>query len=80
MLDNNTLNDLASKLSAAIPESVQTIRSDVEKNLRAILESGLEQMNLVSREEFDVQAALLERTLEKLDQLEQQLKELEKNL
>lgn len=80
MLDSNTINELADKLASVIPEGAKTLKADLENNLRAVLESSLRQMNLVSREEFDTQAALLERTLEKLEQLEQQLQELEKNL
>lgn len=76
MIDNQTLNDLADKLSSVIPDSVKTLKSDVDNNIKAILESSLRQMNLVSREEFDVQSALLERTLNKLEELERQLDEL----
>ncbi len=80
MLDSQAINDLADKLSSVIPEGVKVIKSDISSNLKAVLESSLQQMNLVSREEFDTQAALLQRTLDKLDQLEQQLKDLEKEL
>ena len=77
MIDQQNLNDLADKLSSAIPDSIKTLKSDVEQNIKAILETSLRQMNLVSREEFDVQTALLERTSLKLKQLEQQIKALE---
>lgn len=77
MIDNQSLNDLASKLAAAVPDGVKTLKMDVEKNTKAILESSLRKMNLVSREEFDVQSALLQRTLEKLEQLEKQIQGLE---
>ena len=80
MIDTNLISELTQKLSSALPESAQSLKSDLENNFRAILESSLQQMNMVSREEFDAQSALLERTLEKLDQLEQQLKELEQNI
>ncbi len=80
MLDNKTINDLASKLSSVIPEGAKTLKADIDNNIKAVLESSLRQMNLVSREEFDTQSALLERTLEKMDQLEQQIREMEKNL
>lgn len=76
MLDNQNLNDLASKLADVIPDGIKTLKQDIEQNIRAVLESNLRQMNLVSREEFDVQTALLERTQQKLVQLEQQLEEL----
>lgn len=80
MLDNQTINELAEKLSSVIPEGAKTLKADIDNNIKAILESSLRQMNLVNREEFDTQAALLERTLEKMDQLEQQIREMEQNL
>ena len=76
MIDNQTLNELADKLTSVIPDSVRTLKTDLDNNIKAILESSLRQMNLVSREEFDVQSALLERTLNKLQELEQQLDQL----
>ena len=78
MIDQKTLDELTDKLSSAIPDGIKVIKSDVEKNIRAVLEATLRNMNLVSREEFDVQSALLTRSLEKLKQLEQQIAELEK--
>jgi len=78
MIDIQSLNSLADKLTSVIPDSVKTLKEDVDSNIRATLESGLQQMKLVSREEFDVQTALLERTQLKLQQLEEQLAELEK--
>jgi len=78
MIDNHSLNELADRLSAAIPDSIKTLKSDINSNIRAILESGLRQMNLVSREEFDVQCALLARTQEKLRQLQDEIEALKK--
>ena len=77
MIDAASLNELASKITDAIPDSVKVLKSDIDSNIKATLESALQQMNLVSREEFDVQTALLERTQRKLEQLEKQLEELE---
>jgi len=79
MIDTQNLNDLADKLSSVMPDSLKALKSDVQNNIKTILESSLRQMNLVSREEFDVQTALLARTLDKLEKLEQQIAELEKN-
>ena len=78
MISNENLNDLAEKLSSAIPDGLKSLKSDMQNNMKSVLQSSLQQMNLVSREEFDVQAALLSRTLEKLNQLEKQIGELEK--
>jgi len=79
MIDNQTLNELTNKLSDLLPDSLKMMQDDVQKNIRAILESTLSNMHLVSREEFDVQVALLARTQETLRQLEKQLEQLQKD-
>lgn len=71
-LARSLLNDL----KAAIPTATTDLP---EKELRALLEGVLRKMNLVSREEFDAQQAVLLRTREKLEALEKQLDELEKS-
>lgn len=71
------LDSLAKRLSSVIPEPLQKTQQDIESNLRSGLESGLRKMNLVTREEFDVQTAVLLRTREKLEQLEKRVAELE---
>ncbi|HET8698180.1 MAG TPA: accessory factor UbiK family protein, partial [Gammaproteobacteria bacterium] len=53
---------------------------DLERNFKALLHSGLERMELVTREEFDLQRAVLERTRTKLEQMEARLAELERSL
>jgi len=78
MIDTQSINNFADKLSNALPDGVKMLKGDLDSNIKAVIESGLQQMNLVSREEFDVQTALLERTQLKLQQLEEQLAELEK--
>lgn len=78
MLDATALNDLAQRLAAAIPADVRLLKSDVEKNFHAILQASFSRMNLVSREEFDVQRAVLARTREQLAALETRVAELEK--
>ena len=78
MIDTQSINNFADKLSKALPDGVKMLKGDLDNNIKAVIESGLQQMNLVSREEFDVQTALLERTQLKLQQLEEQLAELEK--
>lgn len=77
MISNQTINEFTEKISAVLPDSVKVLQSDLEKNIRAVVEATFSKMNLVSREEFDVQSALLARSLEKLQQLEQQIAELE---
>jgi ubiquinone biosynthesis accessory factor UbiK len=78
MIDYRKLDDLMDKLLGVLPEGAKHMQRDLESNMRAVLESGLRKMNLVNREEFDVQSALLGRLQERVKQLEQQLKDLEK--
>lgn len=80
MTNEETLNGLARRLAEAIPQNLKTAGEDIERNFRTVLQSGLGKMNLVSREEFDVQAAVLRRTREKLEALEAKLSELEDEL
>ena len=78
MENRNTFDDLAKKITGLLPGNIQQVQQDIESNIKALLQSTLSKMNLVSSEEFDVQAALLARTREKLDQLEKQLAEIGK--
>ncbi len=78
-LDPRFIDDLARKLSAAVPPSVIALRRDLEDNFKAVLQAGLNRLDLVSRQEFDVQAAVLRRTREKLEALEARLATLEGN-
>lgn len=80
MIDNKTLDDIAARLSERMPDGLKIMQDDAQKNIRAILESALSSMNLVSREEFDVQAALLSRTQNHLHQLEKLLQQLEASM
>ena len=77
MLDPKLFDDLARRLSDAVPTGVREIQKDLEKNLRAILQASLSKLDLVTREEFDVQARVLARTREKLDKLEKSITALE---
>ncbi|MFZ5558229.1 MAG: accessory factor UbiK family protein [Pseudomonadota bacterium] len=74
MLKKELLEDINAKIGEALARSPAT---DVEKNLRALMTSFFGRLDLVTREEFDVQQAVLARTREKLAQLEQRLVELE---
>jgi BMFP domain-containing protein YqiC len=76
MLDMKSLDELTRRLSAALPPGLREIREDTEARFRAVLQSGLEKMDLVTREEFEVQMAVLARTREKLADLEAQLQQL----
>lgn len=74
MLTTKSLDDLAHKIGQAIGNSPA---KDVEKNIRAMLQGGLQRLDLVPREEFEIQAQVLARTREKLEALEARVAELE---
>ena len=74
------IEDIVGKLSALLPEGVQGIKSDLDANIRAILQSAFAQMDLVTREEFDVQTQVLNKTRMKLEAIEKTLAELEKQV
>ncbi|WP_456447521.1 ubiquinone biosynthesis accessory factor UbiK [Thiolapillus sp.] len=80
MIDPKILDDISSKVSQNLPKGLQAMQNDLQHNLRSGLESALAKLNLVTREEFDVQAAVLARTRAKLEALEKQVAELEKIL
>jgi ubiquinone biosynthesis accessory factor UbiK len=71
------LDELARRLADSVPSSLRALGQDLEANFKAVLQSGLAKLDLVNRREFDVQAALLQRTLEKMTAMETRLKELE---
>lgn len=79
-MDPRILDQLAERLSKALPPGVRELQQDAERNFRAILQSGFAKLNLVTREEFDVQAALLARTRLRVQELEHQVNELEARL
>jgi len=76
-MDTQQLEDLAAKLSQAIPPGLKGLRRELEDNFRAILRANLDRLDLVSRERFDTQAELLRRTQQRLADLEQRLAALE---
>ena len=73
---NDTLDQLSKRISSLIPGDVKEVQDDIENNVKSLLQSTLTKMNLVTREEFDVQSAVLQRTREKLEQLEKQVEQL----
>jgi ubiquinone biosynthesis accessory factor UbiK len=79
-LNSTSLDDLARRLADAVPESVRSFGRDLEGNFKAVLQAQLSKLDLVSRQEFDVQSALLARTQAMLTALEARLKELETKL
>jgi BMFP domain-containing protein YqiC len=75
--DPRLIDDLARRLAGSVPESVSALRRDLEQNFKGVLSGGLAKLDLVTREEFDVQAAVLKRTRARLAALEKRLAELE---
>lgn len=75
MADAKLLDELSARIKAVLADSPAR---DIEKNLRAMLTAVFARFDLVTRQEFDIQSAVLARTREKLAQLEARLAELEK--
>lgn len=80
MIRLKALDELAHRLSELLPPGLEDARADLEKNFRAALHTGFSKLDLVTREEFDVQRAVLLRTREKLALLERTLGDLEARL
>lgn len=71
------IDELARRLADSLPGGLKALQADAEQNFRAVLQAGLSRLDLVTREEFDVQSAVLRRTREKLEALEARLAKLE---
>jgi BMFP domain-containing protein YqiC len=76
--DPKSLEELARKLADAVPPGLAAFREDLERNFRVVLQSGLARLDLVTRQEFDIQAAVLRRSRERLEELENRIAALEK--
>lgn len=74
---NDTIENLARMLADAVPQGIKSVRDDLEQNFQSVLRSGLGKLDLVSREEFEVQQAVLSRTREKLEALEARLESID---
>lgn len=77
MFDTKTIDDIASRLAGAVPPGLNTLKEDLEKNIHAILQSVLGKLDLVTREEFEVQKMVLAKTRSKLEDLEKRVSEME---
>lgn len=80
MLEPKQIDDLARRLAANAPKGFQVLQEDLNRSFRATLEAALTRLDLVTREEFDVQAAVLARSRAKLEALEQRVAALEARL
>ena len=77
MIDLHHIDDLARRLSGLVPPGIREGRDELQQNFKSVLQSGLARLDLVTREEFDVQRAVLLRTREKLEALEREVQALE---
>lgn len=77
MIDPTALEQIAKELSALLPPPIAAARTEIEKNIRNVLQGALTKLDLVSREEFDVQKEVLLRSRLKIEALEKRLAELE---
>lgn len=76
--DPQSIDELARKLADAVPPGLAALVQDLEQNFKAVLQSGLAKLDLVTRQEFDIQAAVLRRSRERLEELERRIAALEK--
>ncbi len=74
---DESIENIARKLAEAVPEGLRAMREDLENNFRSVLRSSLNKLDLVTREEFEVQEAVLAKTREKLEALEARLEDIE---
>ena len=80
MIDLNHIDDLARRLSQLVPPGLRESQEELQQTFKATLQAGLAKLDLVTREEFDVQQAVLLRTREKLEGLERTVAALEAQL
>ena len=76
-MTNQSFDELVRKLADAVPGGLASMRGELEQNFRSVLQAGLDRLDLVTREEFEVQETILARTREKLEALEARLETFE---
>ena len=76
-MNNESIENIASRLAETVPEGLKSMRDDLEQNFRGVLQASLGKLDLVTREEFEVQEAVLAKTRAKLEALEAKVRELE---
>ena len=77
MIDIDTLEKISRSITSQLPSGFDTLKEDIEKNIKSILQQQLSKLELVTREEFDTQNAVLLRTREKLEALEATVRSLQ---
>jgi len=76
MLDPKQFDDLSKKLFATLPSSLQNLEREIQQKFKEILQAAFTKMDLVTREEFDIQVKVLARTREKLENMQSQVESL----
>ena len=76
ILNFKNIEELASKIASIVPDRLDFDRTEFKENLRPLIESCFKKMQLVTREEFEIQRAVLTRTREKVEELEKKLREI----
>lgn len=79
-MNTQFFDDLASKISKALPPVPTGMKNELEQSIRNILHNAFDKLDLVTREDFEVQSAVLQKTRIKLEKLEKKLNELETKL
>ena len=69
----NYLKNITKKITENIPDDLEAIKGDLQQNIQSLIESQIKNLDLVTREEFEIQEQILKRTREKLEELEKQL-------
>lgn len=80
MFDPKSIEDIAKRLSDSVPAGLANFKEELDKNFHAILQSALGTLDLVTREEFEVQKAVLAKTRSKLEELEKLVNEMERHI
>ena len=80
MIDPQKLDDLVRQLGATLPPEFEAFEQEMKKQFKAVLESAFQKLDLVSREEFDIQVKVLQKTRAQMDELQEQLSSLEQQL
>lgn len=79
-METPRIDDIARRLAEGLPESARLLRRDIESNFRAVLRASLGRLDLTTREEFEIQSRVLERTRAALHELEQRVASLEQRI
>lgn len=79
MIDQQFINDLNEQLVSIIPENIRSSFKDIEKNLKSVVQATLSKVDMVPRDEFDIQCKVLANTRNKVEALEKQIRDLEQH-